>query len=154
MNNNTDDFDKYEYITYADKYFGDQLDNETIYINPIKQLKNEIDLKKVKINSYKSLIEQENNMIDYNNKFRDNNNNTDLLIMESKIRIDNLTNELKDLEHEQNTSLRKYYKALIENREKYNIQLQNKRSEYEKIILNEPDKKNKYIKKYNMLMKN
>jgi hypothetical protein len=147
-NNNTDYFDEYEYITYADKYFSDQPDNETIYISPIKQLKNEIDLRKVKINSYKTLINQENDMINYNNGFRDNNNNnnTDLLVMESKIRIDNLTNELEDLEREQNTSQRMYCKALIENREKYAIQLQNARLKYKNIILNEPEKKNKYLK--------
>jgi septal ring factor EnvC (AmiA/AmiB activator) len=34
-NNNTDDIDEYEYITYADKYFGDQPDNEIIHSQPI-----------------------------------------------------------------------------------------------------------------------
>jgi chromosome segregation ATPase len=30
-NNNTDDIDEYEYVSYADKYFGEQLVNETIH---------------------------------------------------------------------------------------------------------------------------
>jgi hypothetical protein len=34
-NNNTDDIDEYEYVTYADKYFGEQPDNEIIHIQPI-----------------------------------------------------------------------------------------------------------------------
>jgi hypothetical protein len=31
MNNYTHDKDEYDYVTYADKYFGDQTDNEMIY---------------------------------------------------------------------------------------------------------------------------
>jgi hypothetical protein len=148
-NNNTDEIDEYEYVTYADKYFGDQPDNETIHINPIDRLKNEIVLKEAQINSYQTQIKKENNMIKFNNEFKDNNNNnnTDLLIMQSNIRIDNLTNEAKDLKRELNLLRRKYYKAVTENYEKYKIQLQNKRSEYEKIISNEPNKKNEYLKK-------
>jgi hypothetical protein len=56
-NNNTHDIDKYEYVTYADKYFGDQPDNETIYTEPmfIKHSKtNGFDLSKEKylLNTY------------------------------------------------------------------------------------------------------
>jgi hypothetical protein len=148
-NNNTDEIDEYEYVTYADKYFGDHPDNETIYISPIEQLKNEIVLKETQIKSYQMQIKQENNKINYNKELKDNNNNnnTDLLIMESNIRIDNLINELEDLQRELSLLLKKYYKAETEIREKKEIQLQNKRSEYEKIILNVPDKKNEYVKK-------
>jgi hypothetical protein len=31
MNDYTDDEDEYDYVTYADKYFGNQIDNEIIY---------------------------------------------------------------------------------------------------------------------------
>jgi hypothetical protein len=56
-NNNTDDIDEYEYVTYADKYFGDQPDNETIYTEPmfIKHSKtNSFDFSKEKylLNTY------------------------------------------------------------------------------------------------------
>jgi hypothetical protein len=30
-NNNTDDIDEYDYVSYADKYFGDQPDHEIIH---------------------------------------------------------------------------------------------------------------------------
>jgi chromosome segregation ATPase len=34
-NNNFEDIDEYEYVTYADKYFGEQQDNESIHTQPI-----------------------------------------------------------------------------------------------------------------------
>jgi hypothetical protein len=57
INNNTDEIDEYEYVTYADKYFGDQPDNESIYREPmfIKHSKtNGFDLSKEKylLNTY------------------------------------------------------------------------------------------------------
>jgi hypothetical protein len=30
-NNNFEDIDEYDYVTYGDKYFGEQPDNETIH---------------------------------------------------------------------------------------------------------------------------
>jgi hypothetical protein len=38
-NNNADDIDEYEYVTYADKYFGDQIFNETKYTSLPKNTK-------------------------------------------------------------------------------------------------------------------
>jgi hypothetical protein len=156
-NNNTDDIDEYEYVTYADKYFGDQPDNETIYTEPIiipnliEQLETEIYVREEKINKLKYMINIEYDNINYTNRIKNNSNNNTIdftnQIKNIEKSIHNLTNELEDLEYKQNSSQRIYHKPLIEDAEKYAIQLKKSRSEYEKIVLNEPEKKEIYVKK-------